>query len=74
MRLRHMMLLLGALYLALTFTVDRPGPATRLTVTVKAPTTSHEVQVSKIQAWLQGGGRSPNEQALKVKLRTLVGL
>ena len=41
------------------FTGDAPGPATRLTVTVKAPATSHEVHVSKIEAWLQSGGRSP---------------
>src|SRR5258708_39440252 len=46
---------------------------TALTVTVKAPATSHEVRVSKIEAWLQSGGRSPNEQALKVRLRELLG-
>jgi len=55
------------------FTADAPGPATRLTVTVQAPATSHEVRVSKIEAWLQSGGTSPNEQALKVRLRELVG-
>ncbi len=55
------------------FTADAPGPATRLTVTVKAPATSHEVQVRKIEAWLQSGGRSPNEQAMKVRLRELLG-
>jgi hypothetical protein len=49
-------------------TADPPGPATRLTVTVKEPATSHEVRVSKIEAWLQSGGKSPNEQALKVRL------
>jgi hypothetical protein len=56
------------------FTANAPGPATRLTVTVKAPATSHEVRLSKIEAWLQSGGRSPNEQAMKVRLRELVGL
>jgi hypothetical protein len=41
------------------FTANAPGAATRLTVTVKAPTTSHEVRLSKIEACLQSGGRSP---------------
>ena len=50
------------------FTANAPGPATRLTVTVQAPATSHEVRLSKIEAWLESGGRSPNEQALKVRL------
>jgi len=54
------------------FTDHAPGPATRLTVTVKAPATSHEVRLSKIEAWLQSGGRSPNEQALKARLRELL--
>jgi hypothetical protein len=40
---------------------------------VKAPATSHEVRLSKIEAWLQSGVRSPNEQALKVRLRELMG-
>jgi hypothetical protein len=55
------------------FTVNAPGPATRLAIAVKAPATSHEVRVSKIEAWLESGGRSPNEQALKVRLRELLG-
>ena len=55
------------------FTSDAPGPATRLTVAVQAPFPSHEVRVSKIDTWLQSGGRSPNEQALKVRLRELLG-
>jgi hypothetical protein len=57
-----------------TITVNAPGPATRLTVTVKMPATSHEVRLSKIEAWLESGGRSPNEQAMKVRLRELLGL
>jgi hypothetical protein len=56
------------------FMADAPGPATRLTVSVKAPATSHEVPVRKIDAWLQSGGRSPNEQPLKVRLRELLGV
>jgi hypothetical protein len=56
------------------FTADAPGPATRLTVTVRPPATSHEVRLSKIEAWLHSGGRSPNEQATKVRLRELLRL
>ena len=31
------------------------------------------VRVSKVEAWLQSGGRNPNEQALKVRLREWLG-
>jgi len=40
---------------------------------MKVPVTSYRVSVRKIEAWLQSGGRSPNEQALKVRLRELLG-
>jgi hypothetical protein len=53
------------------FTSNAPGPATRLTVTVKGPTTSHEVQWGKIEAWLQSAGK-PNEQVMKGRLRELL--
>jgi hypothetical protein len=45
------------------------GPATRLTVSVEAPATTHQLTFAKLSAWLDGGGKSPNEQALKVRLR-----
>jgi hypothetical protein len=54
------------------FTTDAPGPATRLTVTVKTPGTTHEIQWGKIETWLQSGGRSPNEQAAKTRLSELL--
>ena len=53
------------------FTANAPGPATRLTVKVQTPSTSHEVQWGKIEAWLQGAGK-PNEQAMKGRLRELL--
>jgi hypothetical protein len=34
---------------------------------VQAPATSHEVRLSKIEAWLESGGRSPNEQQTDTK-------
>jgi hypothetical protein len=48
------------------------GPATRLTIRVKQPETEHTVSVGELQAWLEGGGKSPNEQALKSRLRVLL--
>lgn len=55
------------------FPENAPGPATRLSVSVRAPATSHEVQWSKIEAWLQSAGK-PNEQAIKGRLRELLGV
>jgi hypothetical protein len=46
-----------------------PGPATRLTVARDSPSTVHEIPIRKLTAWLEGRGKSPNEQALKVALR-----
>lgn len=48
------------------------GSGTHLTVAVQAPATTHEVSVGKLTAWLESGGRSPREQALKVRLRALL--
>ena len=53
------------------FTADAPGPATRLTVSVKAPSTTHEIQWGKVEVWLQSAGK-PNEQAMKGRLRELL--
>ena len=53
------------------FTANAPGPATRLTVAVKQPSTAHEVQWGKVETWLQSAGK-PNEQGLKNRLRKLL--
>jgi hypothetical protein len=53
------------------FTENAPGPATRLTVTVKGPSTSHEVQWGKVETWIQSA-RKQNEQAMKSRLRELL--
>jgi hypothetical protein len=53
------------------FAENAPGPATLLTVTVKGPSTSHEVQWGKVQTWIQSAGK-PNEQAMKTRLRELL--
>ena len=59
----------GALYDA---KAERAGcNGTRLTVTVKAPATYHEIQWGKTETWIQSAGK-PNEQALKTRLRELL--
>jgi hypothetical protein len=50
------------------------GPATELTVLVKAPATAHTVSVAKLRAWLSGGGKSPNELVAKKRLREVLGV
>jgi len=51
-----------------------PGPATRLTVVVKSPTTKHELTMEKLKSWLTGGAKSPNEAVTKSRLREIVGI
>ena len=53
------------------FTANAPGPAMRLTVAVKTPATTHEVQRGKVETWLQCAGK-PNEQAMKGRLMELL--
>jgi hypothetical protein len=50
-----------------------PVPATRLTVAVESPCTAHEIPMRRLTAWLETGGKSPNEQAVKVTLRKMLG-
>jgi hypothetical protein len=47
---------------------------TRLTIRVKQPETEHTVRVRKLRTWLDGGGKSPNEQVMKSRLREMLGL
>jgi len=44
------------------------GPATRLTIRVKAPEEEHTITVGKVLSWLDGGARSPGEQVRKNRL------
>jgi len=62
-------------------TVSRPGrfseatfgPATRLVIRVKQPETEHTVSVGKLQRWLDGGAKSPNEKVAKSRLKEILG-
>jgi hypothetical protein len=48
------------------------GPGTRLTISVETPATAHQLTFAKLSAWLDGGGRSPAEQATKIRLKQLL--
>lgn len=49
------------------------GPTTRLKIAVQPPATTHEISISRFQAWLDSNGRTPREQAKKVTLRQVLG-
>lgn len=55
------------------FALAAVGPGTSLRVAVEAPTTTHELSVGKLQAWLDSNGKTPREQAVKVTLRQILG-
>ena len=55
------------------FTDVNPGPATRLTVAIKAPATTHDLSVGKLQDWLNRCATSPKELVLKNRLKELMG-
>lgn len=40
---------------------------------LKAPETEHVISVGKLNAWLDGGGKSPNEQVTKQRLKAMLG-
>ena len=46
-----------------------PGCSARLTVAVKREEARHQLSVRQLEEWLQGAGKSPREQALKVRLK-----
>jgi len=48
-----------------------PGPATNLSVIVKAPTAQHQLTLAELESWLSSNG-SPSEQSLKIGLRNLL--
>ena len=50
-----------------------PGTTSKLTVVSRLESQRYEVQVRRVEEWLASQGRTPKEQALKVRLRKLVG-
>ena len=55
------------------FVHSEPGAASKLVVTVEAPTTTHELPLRRLETWLTSSPKSPAEQLLKQRLRELVG-
>jgi gamma-glutamylcysteine synthetase len=49
------------------------GPATRLKISVEPPATTHELSMAKLESWLDTNGKTPREQAVKVRLRQILG-
>lgn len=49
-----------------------PRPAVELTVSVDGPSTLHRIPMHKLTSWLATGGKSPSEQAAKVRLREIL--
>jgi hypothetical protein len=46
-----------------------PGPAAHLDIAAQAPVVNHSVRVERVRDWLNSGGKTPKEQALKSRLR-----
>jgi hypothetical protein len=55
------------------FAMAAVGPGTQLKIAVEVPATVHELSVSRLQVWLEASAKTPREQALKVRLRQLLG-
>lgn len=52
--------------------IDGLGRNSALSVSVKNPEVTHNVRIIDFENWLEGSGKSPAEQALKVELRELL--
>jgi hypothetical protein len=50
-----------------------PGPGATLEIAAQSPVVSHAVSVQRVRNWLQASGKTPKEQALKSRLREVVG-
>jgi hypothetical protein len=48
------------------------GPGATLEVAAQWPVVSHAVSVQRVKNWLESGGKSPMEQALKSRLREII--
>jgi len=53
--------------------VEGLGPATKLEISVREPSTTHTVSVQQLQRWIDGGVGSPAEVLRKARVRHLLG-
>src|SRR3954470_13415084 len=51
--------------------VEGLGPATKLEISVREPSTTHTVSVQQLQRWIDGGVGSPAEVLRKARVRHL---
>jgi hypothetical protein len=49
-----------------------PGTASQIHVEVRTPGVTHTVSLRRVQEWLDGGGRSPNEIITKKRLKEML--
>ena len=45
-----------------------------MAVTVKSPTTRHELMMAKLESWLLAGAKSPKKQMMKNQLTEIFGI
>ncbi len=48
------------------------GLAATFDVAVSEPVITHTIRLARVRAWLESGGRTPKEQATKVRLRGML--
>jgi len=62
----------GLAALAESAWTDRPGPATRLDIEVRAPAVIHTITVQQLARWSQGTAASPDERLRKDRVRQIL--
>lgn len=46
-----------------------PGPVSKIEVEARSPSVTHTVRMAKVQDWLNGAAKSPNEKLVKERLK-----
>jgi hypothetical protein len=66
----------GTLYEAVALAVRafrehdwEPGPASTMEVEARSPSVTHTVRMAKVEEWLTGASKSPNEKLVKERLK-----
>jgi hypothetical protein len=49
-----------------------PGLASQLEVEARSPAVTHTVSMAKMQEWLNGASKSPNEKLVKERLKRMM--
>jgi hypothetical protein len=49
-----------------------PGPASTIEVEARSPSVTHTVRMAKVQDWLNGAAKSPNEKVAKERLKGMM--